>query len=253
MQAADLCRQMLAYSGQGKIEVKLLDVNRIIRDMSQLLRISVAKKVQLSFNMAHSLPMIRGDISQFRQVLMNLIINASEAIGDNEGCIWVSTGVVRAKHLFQGTAITGQPEEKDYVFIEIADTGCGMSPETKARIFDPFFTTKFTGRGLGLAAVLGIVRSHGGTLELDTHVGEGTTFTLLFPRAGSGGEQHREEDSSGPTHWRGDGLILVADDEESVRTLTTRMLQAFDFHVITACDGKDAVKNSTPTPKQSRR
>ena len=242
IQAADLCKQMLAYSGQGRIEVRLLDLNQAIRDMSQLLRVSVAKKAQLSFNLAHNLPRVRGDVSQIRQVLMNLVINASEAITANEGSIWVSTGVVhRAKELFRGITVTGEPEERDYVFIEIADTGCGMSPETQNRIFDPFFTTKFTGRGLGLAAVLGIVRSHGGTLELESHEGEGTTFTLLFPCAEAAEEPPPQEEDTTP-RWCGEGLILVVDDEESVRTLTSRMLESFQFHVITAADGRDGME-----------
>jgi len=241
MQAADLCKQMLAYSGQGKIEVRLVDLNRVIRDMSQLLRISVNKRAQLSFNLAHALPTIRGDVSQIRQVLMNLIINASEAIQEGEGSIWVSTGVVHgADRIFQGTTVIGQPGARDYVFVEIADTGSGMDEETKARIFDPFFTTKFTGRGLGLAAVLGIVRSHGGALELNTRPGEGTTFTVLFPLVDLGVVPEEGKDTPMP-HWSGDGLILVVDDEESVRMLTTRMLETFEFHVITACNGREAV------------
>ncbi len=246
IQAADLCKQMLAYSGQGRIEVHLLDLNQTIRDMSQLLRVSVAKKVQLSFNLAHDLPGVRGDESQIRQVLMNLIINASEAITASEGSIWVSTGVVhRAKELFRGISETGKPDESDYVFIEIADTGCGMSEETKGRIFDPFFTTKFTGRGLGLAAVLGIVRGHGGTLELESKEGEGTTFTLLFPSAGVTAEEIEREETAAeePTpHWSGEGLVLVVDDEEAVRDLTSRMLESFEFRVITANDGREGVQ-----------
>jgi len=242
IQAADLCKQMLAYSGQGRIEVRMLDLNQAIRDMSQLLRVSVSKRVQLSFNLGHSLPKIRGDVSQIRQVLMNLVINASEAITTNEGSIWVSTGVVhRAKELFHGISGTGKPEERDYVFIEIADTGCGMSEETKARIFDPFFTTKFTGRGLGLAAVLGIVRGHGGTLELESHEGEGTTFTLLFPCVEAEHETLHKEETGPLPQWSGEGLVLVVDDEESVRSLTTRMLESFEFSVITASDGREGV------------
>ena len=244
LQAADLCKQMLAYSGQGKVETRLLDLNRMVRDMSQLLRISVAKKVQLSFDLAHTLPLIQGDASQIRQVLVNLIINASEAIVDKEGSIWVSTGVVHgAKHLFEGTAVTGRPQERDYVFVSIADTGCGMDEETRTRIFDPFFTTKFTGRGLGLAAVLGIVRSHDGTLELTTNQGEGTTFTLLFPKADAqNAAPLRDEDTPAAPCWSGSGLVLVVDDEESVRTLMSRMLESFHFHVIEAVDGRDAVE-----------
>ncbi|MDD5350661.1 MAG: ATP-binding protein [Chthoniobacteraceae bacterium] len=246
IQAADLCKQMLAYSGQGRIEVRWLDLNKTIRDMSQLLRVSVAKKVQLSFNLAHDLPRVRGDVSQVRQILMNLVINASEAITANEGSIWVSTGVVhRAKELFRGITETGKPEECDYVFIEIADNGCGMSEETQSRIFDPFFTTKFTGRGLGLAAVLGIVRSHGGTLELQSREGEGTTFTLLFPCAEAAeelGVHANETAAGGSPHWSGEGLVLVVDDEETVRSLTKRMLESFEFRVITANDGREGVE-----------
>ena len=246
IQAADLCKQMLAYSGQGRIEVRLIDLNRVIRDMSQLLRVSVAKKAQLSFNLAHNLPRVRGDVSQIRQVLMNLVINASEAITSSEGSIWVSTGVVhRAKELFRGLTVTGKPEECDYAFIEIADTGCGMSEETQARIFDPFFTTKFTGRGLGLAAVLGIVRGHGGTLELESREGEGTTFTLLFPCVEAAADPLHEEDVLANSHWSGEGLVLVVDDEESVRTLASRMLETFEFRVITANDGREGVDKFT--------
>ena len=246
LQAADLCKQMLAYSGQGKIEVRQIDLNRLLRDMSQLLRISVAKKVQLAFNLGHTLPMILGDASQIRQVIMNLVINASEAINGQEGSIWISSGVVHgARHLFQGASMTGQPEERDYVFVEIADTGVGMDEETQARIFDPFFTTKFTGRGLGLAAVLGIVRSHQGTLELTTNKGEGTTFTLLFPRMPENAKASHDDDGENELplpHWSGEGLILVVDDEESVRNLTGRMLEAFNFHVIDAVDGREGVE-----------
>jgi len=249
LQAADLCKQMLAYSGQGKVETRLLDLNRMIRDMSQLLRISVAKKVSLSFDLAHTLPLIQGDASQIRQVLVNLIINASEAITDKEGSIWVSTGVVHgAKHLFEGITVTGRPRERDYVFVSIADTGCGMDEETRARIFDPFFTTKFTGRGLGLAAVLGIMRSHDGTLELTTSVGEGTTFTLLFPKAEIMDHSFREEEPTAVPCWSGEGLAMVVDDEESVRTLMARMLESFQFRVLEAVDGRDAVEKFTASP-----
>jgi len=251
IQAADLCRQMLAYSGQGKVEVRLFDLNQMLRDMSQLLRISVANKAQLSFNLAHRLPPILGDPSQLRQVVMNLIINASEAIGDRDGSIWVSTGVVHgAKDLFVGTSVTEQPGARDYVFLEVADSGQGMDEETQKRLFDPFFTTKFTGRGLGLAAVLGIVRSHEGTLELTSQPGEGTTFTILFPKADGADLLDLDDDgeSGMMAHWSGDGLILVIDDEESVRSLAGQMLESFHFQVIDAVNGRDGVEKFRRCP-----
>lgn len=250
LQAADLCKQMLAYSGQGKIEVRFIDLNRIIRDMSQLLRISVDRKVHLSFDLVHSLPLIQGDVSQIRQVLMNLIINASEAIGNKEGSIWVSTGMVHgAKKLFRGTHVTGEPQERDYIFVSITDTGCGMDEETRAKLFDPFFTTKFTGRGLGLAAVLGIVRGHGGTLELTSKVGEGTTFTLLFPKAEVDEPPMRDEEPPAESTWNAKGLLLVVDDEESVRTLTRHMVESFCFRVQEAANGREAVEQFMTQPQ----
>jgi len=250
LQAADLCKQMLAYSGQGKIEVRFIDVNRVIRDMSQLLRISVDRKVHLSFDLVHSLPLIQGDVSQIRQVLMNLIINASEAIGNKEGSIWVSTGTVHgAKKLFRGTPVTGEPQERDYIFVSITDTGCGMDEETRAKLFDPFFTTKFTGRGLGLAAVLGIVRGHGGTLELTSKVGEGTTFTLLFPKAEIDELPGRDEEPAVEPAWNAKGLLLVVDDEESVRTLTRHMVESFCFRVQEAANGREAIEQFKEKPQ----
>ena len=187
LHAADLCKQILAYSRQDNIEdikMRRLDLNQIIRDMSGLLRVSASKQARLEFHLARDLPGIRGDAGQLRQIVMNLVINASEAIGGAQGTISLSTGTIRkteVKNRAHETA-AGQPPPGDSVFMKIADTGHGMDDATKARIFDPFFTTKSAGRGLGLAAVLGIVRSHGGTLEVASRQGEGTAFTLLFPR-----------------------------------------------------------------------
>ena len=147
-----------------------------------LLRLSVSKRVTLEFDLSRTLPAVHADVTQMRQILMNLVINASEALGENNGGIFVSTGMQRADHAYLADmALAGDLAEGDYVFLRVRDTGAGMPPETAAKIFDPFFTTKFMGRGLGLAAVLGIVRGHKGGLKVETEVGRGSTFTLLLP------------------------------------------------------------------------
>src|SRR5207249_2555918 len=143
------------------------------------------------------------------------VINGSDAIGDQPGAIRVRTGVVRADRATLTTAVIGQDlPEDDYVFLEVTDTGCGMNAETKAKIFDPFFTTKFTGRGLGLAAVLGVIRGHHGALRLQSEPGHGTTFTVLLPRAIVLGELFQDKSKNTPATWRGQGTVLVVDDED---------------------------------------
>ena len=242
LQAADLCKQMLAYSGRGRFVVQKLNLNTVVEEMTQLLRISIAKKVILKFDLAQNLPAIEADSAQIRQVLMNLIINASEAIGDRSGVISIRTGVMRADRQYLGeTYLAPDLPEGDYVYIEVADSGCGMNAETKAKIFDPFFTTKFTGRGLGLAAVLGIVRGHKGSLKVYSEVGRGSTFKFLLPCA-TGPQEAAQQQTQMPGDWRGQGIVLVIDDEESVRTVTARMLELFGFTVLLTADGREGVE-----------
>jgi PAS domain S-box-containing protein len=241
LQAADLCRQMLAYSGRGKFVIQRVGVNGIIEEMTHLLQISISKKNMLKFHLSPGLPAVEVDAAQMRQVIMNLVINASEAIGDKSGVITVSTGVMRADadYLYEtylGTSLS----EGDYVYIEVSDTGCGMSSSTRTKIFDPFFTTKFTGRGLGLAAVLGIVRGHKGCLKVYSETGRGSTFKFLLPCA-PGGPSELSGQPAGHALWHGSGTVLVVDDEETVRTVTARMLEKFGFKVLTASDGQQGV------------
>src|SRR5579872_4494145 len=182
--ASDLTQQMLAYSGRGTFVVDLLNVTTVIESVVRLLETTISKKATLQLNLAADLLPIQGDASQIRQVVMNLITNASESLGENRGTVTVTTGVKWAEAgelpaLDPGSIL---PEGR-YVFVEVADTGCGMDEETLAKIFDPFFTTKFTGRGLGLAAVLGIIRSHRGSIRVDSKPGIGTTFRVAFPAA----------------------------------------------------------------------
>jgi two-component system cell cycle sensor histidine kinase/response regulator CckA len=240
--AADLCKQMLAYSGRGRFVLEDIDLSSLVEEMSYLLRTSINKKAQLRFQLARDLPAVHADATQLRQVVMNLVINASEAIGTQGGLIGFSTGFTQLEAGDMRDAIPG-PELPPgrYVHLEVSDTGCGMARDTLKRIFEPFFTTKFTGRGLGLAAVLGIVRGHGGALKVYSEVGHGTTFKILLPcqvtapkaiTAGSGRT----------ATWRGCGNVLVVDDDDSVRTVVSRMLEQLGLQVTVASDGRAALE-----------
>ncbi len=233
---------MLAYSGKGRFSVHLLDVSTIVQETTQLLSISIAKGAVLRFNLAKDLPPIKADPTQLRQVVMNLVINASEALGGKSGTISLNTGVVRVdKDYLNSAVLADQVAEGDYVFLEVADNGCGMSPEMKSHIFEPFFTTKFTGRGLGLSAVLGIVRGHKGAMKVYSEAGKGTMFKLLFPVA-DGRAQTIQQDTANAAKWKGSGTILIVDDEETVRTVCARMAESFGFKAILAVDGLQGVE-----------
>ena len=249
--AADLARQMLAYSGKGKFVIDTIEINELIGEISHLLGVSIAKNATLQFNLAAGLPAFRGDATQVRQVIMNLIINASEAIGEGSGVITITTGVEYCdrdyleKTEFVNLAAADEPfAEGRYLYLEVADTGCGMDAETRERIFDPFFTTKFTGRGLGMAAVHGIVRSHSGTMKISSEPDRGSALKVLFP-ASEGRTKEKGgagQEIAAPGSWRADGTVLVVDDDETVRTLARRMLVRMGFRVFTAVDGVQAVE-----------
>ncbi len=239
--AAELSRQMLAYSGKGKFIVEAINVGELVKEMAHMLEVSISKKAILRFNLAADLPMVEADATQLRQVLMNLVINASEAIGDKSGVIAISTGAMPCDRQYLAqTWINEQLDEGLYVYVEVADTGCGMDRETLNRIFDPFFTTKFTGRGLGMAAVMGIVRGHRGAIKAYSEPGKGTTFKLFLP-AGSGRAAELRRKFAVEQLWHGSGTILLVDDEETIRALGTEMLETLGFKVITAENGCQAV------------
>jgi PAS domain S-box-containing protein len=239
--AADLTRQMLAYSGRGRFIVQSLSLNDVIEEMVRLLRVSISKQATLQLNLAPNLPLIAADATQLRQVVMNLITNASDALNERAGTITVSTGAV----LLEGTDIphvqpAGALTPGEYVFLEVADSGSGMDAETAERIFEPFFTTKFTGRGLGLAAVLGIMRGHRGAIQVNSVVGEGTTFRLLFPPPKAG-------PTLAPSFTTGERLarqarILVVDDDAIVREIIAEMLTRFGYEIQTAENGARALE-----------
>ena len=240
--AADLTKQMLAYSGRGKFVIQLVNLSEIVRDMGQMLASSIFKKAVLKHDLTDDLPPIEADATQIRQIIMNLVINASEAIGDENGVISIATGTAQCDraYLSEGSLDQELPEGA-YAYIEISDTGCGMDKETIERIYDPFFTTKFAGRGLGMAAVSGIVRGHKGAIKVQSEAGRGTTFRILFPTVEEPFESPVEERVE-TNDWRGSGTILFVDDEPAVRDVGKKMLEIAGFEVLTAVDGEDALK-----------
>ena len=246
--AADLCQQMLAYSGKGRFVVQQLDLNDLIRHTTHLLTISISKKCVLHFNLAPTLPVVTADATQLRQIIMNLVINASEAIGERSGVIAISSGVARVDDDYLATLVhPGDLAPGDYVYLEVSDNGSGMDAATLQKIFDPFFTTKFTGRGLGLAAVLGIVRGHKGALKVYSEVGRGSTFKLFLPRTVGDGEAVAVTPTADRS-WRGHGHVLIVDDEEPVRTVAARMLATLGFTTEVAVDGREALEKYRAGP-----
>jgi PAS domain S-box-containing protein len=242
LQAAELCKQLLAYSGKGRFLIQRLNLNTVIDEMWPLLEISVSKKATLKFVQASELPDMEADPSQLRQIVMNLVINASEALEEKPGSITIRTSVTKADTTSLEPMHPAAPEvtEGNFVVLEVADTGCGMTPETQAKILDPFFTTKFVGRGLGLAAVLGVVRAHSGTLQIQSEQGKGSTFRILLPLSKSAADEAADgARSAGAQSSR--GTILLVDDDEGVLSVGTQMLQKSGYAVITAMDGKQAV------------
>jgi len=247
--AADLAKQMLAYSGKGKFMVEHINLNRLLEDMLHMLEVSISKKAVLRLNLNHSLPTVEADATQMRQIVMNLVINASEAIGDKSGVIAITTGCMDCdKNYLKDVWLDENITAGLYVYLEIADTGCGMSKKTVARIFDPFFTTKFTGRGLGMAAVMGIVRSHKGAIKVYSELNKGTSFKILLPASGKPAELFNHDAGHGTDDWQGGGTVLLVDDEETVRGIGREMLQDLGFEVITANDGREAIEAFKATP-----
>jgi|HubBroStandDraft_1064217.scaffolds.fasta_scaffold00952_13 two-component system cell cycle sensor histidine kinase/response regulator CckA len=240
--AAELTSQMLAYSGKGQFTLQAVNLSRLAEETANLLQTVIPKKTAIQFNLQNPLPAIEADPAQIRQIAMNLITNAAEAIGETGGVVRVTTGMVDADRAYlSSTYFDDHLPAGRYVYLEVWDTGCGMSPETLAQIFDPFFTTKFTGRGLGLAAVIGIVRAHHGALKVSSQPGLGSTFRLLFP-ATDKTEEVPAEPPAGVRIWQGHGTILVVDDESGMRNLARAILENAGFTVVTACDGGDAIR-----------
>lgn len=238
--AAELCKQMLAYSGKGRVVTQWVQINDVVKEMASVLEVAISKKAVVRLEFDPALPGIEADPGQIQQVALNLIMNASDALGKLPGIITISTRLIHCTREFlAGTLIDDQLAAGDYVQLEVSDTGCGMDAATRARIFDPFFSTKFPGRGLGLASVLGIVRGHKGAIQVESEKGNGTSIRALFPVA-------RRRAHAAPTPppkmtSTGVGSILFIDDEGPLRALGKELLTALGYAVITAQDGQIGV------------
>jgi len=242
LRAKELTSQMLAYSGRGRFVIEVVDLPDVVEGMMHLLEVSISKSVVLHTDFSLQAPPVEADITQLRQIVMNLITNASEAIGDKSGVINLVTGATHCdRECLRATYLDEDLPEGMYTFLEVTDTGCGMDAETANRIFEPFFTTKFSGRGLGLAAVLGIMRGHKGAIRVKSEPGYGTSIRVLFPAADPA-EVKKREPSSETLAVGGGGTVLLVDDDETVRLVGGRMLERLGYAVVTASDGREALE-----------
>jgi PAS domain S-box-containing protein len=240
--AAYLTNQMLAYSGRGRFVTEAVDLSELARQTMELVQPSISKRIAVRLKLAAGLPAVPADRGQMQQVILSLVLNAAEAVGDQDGTIEVSTGVESVARAYAAGQTRGAGVQAgDSVYVQVGDTGCGMDEATKSRIFEPFFTTKFTGRGLGLAAVSGIVRGHNGAIEVTSAPGRGSTFPVLFPAARQPAAvaqpQPRPQED-----LRGSGTVLVVDDEAAVRKTVQCALEHYGYQVLLADSGPAAIE-----------
>jgi len=231
---------LLAYAGKGRFVVEPVSLSALVEDLVSLIQASIPRKVELTLNLAPDLPAIQADRTQIEQLIMNLLINAGEAIQNETGSVIVTTEVRRASIEELGSYLTDHRKDGNYVVLRVRDTGSGMDEETRKRIFDPFFSTKFLGRGLGLSAALGIVRGHKGAVRVVTAPGRGTTFEVLFPGGTDIKLPQRPRETSGLVS--GEGTILVVDDQEIVRNFLQQALTRAGYEVILAHNGQEALR-----------
>lgn len=246
--ATELTQQMLAYSGRGRFVVRPVSLNEMVRGIGHLLSAAVSRNARVSFELDADLPHVMADAAQMHQLAMSLITNASDALAERAGKIVIRTGTERVEgpvsDLYGPTALPAG----DYVFLQVSDDGCGMDEATRARLFEPFFTTKFTGRGLGLSTVQGIVRGHGGGIVLRSVVEQGTTIKVLLPRADHQQVEPKVATRAGLEPPPERALVLLVDDDQRVRSVTELLLRSVGFDVLAAASGRDAIDGFSKRP-----
>jgi len=241
IRGSEIVRQLMIYAGKESEAVGRADLSKIVEEMLALLKVSVTKRAVINANLDRDLPAIHASAAQLRQIVMNLITNASDAIGDRDGVIRVITRRIALGR--KSGAISGLGDG-DYLTLEVSDTGRGMPPETQSRIFDPFFTTKSAGRGLGLAVVSGIVRRLGGAILVSSEPDKGSKFQVLLPCAGTTGSAVTDSTSAineSANSIRG-AVVLVVEDEDSLRIAVVKMLRRKGFEVLEAANGSAAIE-----------
>jgi len=250
VRASEIVRELMIYSGQDQAEFGSVDLSRLVEEMLELLKVSISKHAVLKTELRKHLPAVRGNAAQIRQIVMNLIINASEALGEKDGVIHVTTSLAgggRNRSTIPSTNLA----EGDYLRLEVSDTGCGITEEQRARIFDPFFSTKFAGRGLGLAVVHGIVRAHAGSIHLSSRPGRGTKFQVFLPCAANASEQNPAPAPESAVETNGAAAtLLFVEDEESLRAAVSKMLSRRGYSVVGAGDGSAAVHLLRSHPRE---
>lgn len=240
----ELCNQLMAYSGKGYLELTVCDLNEIIEELHPLIGVSLNKSAEVKYDLNKSILPVEVDSVQIRQIIMNLLTNASDALGDKPGIISVETGVFHLDPIFMQGNFWGADsiqEWKDYNYVKVEDNGSGMTQETISKIFDPFFTTKFSGRGLGLAAVLGIVQAHNGALKVSSHPGDGSCFWFLLPTSHKR-KSKKKKSIKVSKKWKGHGTVLIADDESDLRDALNHYSKCNGFKTLLAKDGLEAIE-----------
>jgi len=247
MRAAELCRQLLTYTGQEAAHRESLNMSELVRGITALLKTPGGTQ-RVHYDLMGDLPPVRADATQLRQITMNLVTNATEALEDRPGTVRITTGraYCTAEDLAR-SRVQSEAAAGDYVFVEVEDDGAGMSPEVRDRMFDPFFTTKFTGRGLGMAAVLGIVRGHDGAIFVRSEEGQGTCVRVLFPIAAD--VEPAEDSTAGQSRGTASATVLVVDDDNYVRSFLRRFLEQDGHAVVDVGDGREAIERFSQQPQ----
>ncbi|RLL54760.1 PAS domain S-box protein [Mariprofundus sp. EBB-1] len=241
--AAELCKQMLAYAGKGSFDIRPINLTNMVYETHRLLEVSIPKNVSLKLDLDKNLPSVDADISQMQQIVMNLVINGSDAIAESQGTIRIQTGVMQVdREYLSSTYLDDNLPEGRYIYLDVADSGCGMNKQTLTSIFEPFFTTKPTGRGLGMSAVLGIIRSHRGAIKVESKVGVGTTFRIVLPLNMDAHTDQTDEGMGNKEKPLALGTVLLVDDDPDVLYAESQTLENMGFQVLTAVDGKDAIE-----------